>query len=602
MIKRTFLGLWMARAATAVVLLFCACGLVAGQEQSGSGANSGQAKASQSPQAANGAESEISTRSMDSAIKVRVNLVLVRVVARDGNGNVVADLKKEDFRLLDNGVEQKISTFSVEKADTHGAKQTAAETMKDGANEPSRAPVTDDAKVIPNRFVALVFDDLHMKAAEAMAVHAATAKLFAALTPTDRVAIYSTSGDVQREFTGNTEELRKTLAEMLPRRGIGEGEYECPDITYYMADLIVNKHDPDALATALTESQDNCPLTANDIRANAERILQRNDLLTREGYQHLEKIVMHLTSMPGQRVLVCVSPGFILGDQVMTDNWQLIERAVRAGVVVNTIDAKGLYTADQLPDIAAPSRQPPGKTEMDWQGLESTYRTQAQFESGQVLAGIAASTGGTFFHNRNDLDAAMSRALEAPAVSYLLGFSPQNLKNDGKFHKLKVLMTTPAKYQIQARNGYYAPKKVADPEEMAKQEVRDALFSQDEISDVPVDLKTQFFKTDAASVQLTVLTHLDINGIHFRKAEGRSYNEMVLATAVFDGNGQFVDGQMREIALKLKDSTVERLSHTGFTIKIAFTVKPGTYLVRSVVRGSEGEQMSARNATTVIPN
>jgi len=131
--------------------------------------------------------------------------------------------------------------------------------------------------------------------------------------------------------------------------------------------------------------------------------------------------------------------------------------------------------------------------------------------------------------------------------------------------------------------------------------VREALFSQDEIVDVPVEVKTQFFKVDAASAQLTVFTHLDTKGIHFRKAEGRSYNDVVLATAVFDDNGQFVDGQMREIALKLKDATVERLSGMGLTIKIAFTVKPGTYLVRSVVRGSEGEQMTAKNVTTVIP-
>jgi len=142
---------------------------------------------------------------------------------------------------------------------------------------------------------------------------------------------------------------------------------------------------------------------------------------------------------------------------------------------------------------------------------------------------------------------------------------------------------------------------LADPEEMAKQEVRDALFSQDEIVDVPVDLKTQFFKVDAGEAQLTVFTHLDIKGIHFRKADGRNYNNVVLATAIFDDNGQFVDGQMREIALKLQDSSVERLSASGFTIKISFTVKPGTYLVRSVVRGSEGEQLTARNATTVIP-
>jgi hypothetical protein len=356
-----------------------------------------------------------------------------------------------------------------------------------------------------------------------------------------------------------------------------------------------------ALNVALQESQANCALGPNDILANAQRMLQVGDQNTRMGYQNLDNVVKHLATMPGQRVLVYVSPGFIVGSDVQSTTADVIERAMRAGVVVNTIDARGLYTADQLPDIAAAPVQPPDKSQIDWQGMEGTYRMQAQFEQGQVLAGMAASTGGTYFHNRNDLDVGINQALSAPSVSYLLGFSPQNFKVDGKFHKLKVTIESGKKYQIQARNGYYAPKMLGDLEEMVRQEVRVALFSQDEIVDVPIDLKTQFFKVDAGSAQLSVLTRVNIKEIHFRKADGRNYNNLVLATAVFDNNGQFVAGQMRELTLKLLDSSVQRLNTTGLTVKISFAVKPGTYLVRSVVSASEGEQLTARNATTVIP-
>jgi VWFA-related protein len=205
--------------------------------------------------------------------------------------------------------------------------------------------------------------------------------------------------------------------------------------------LIYNQRDLQALQIALQESQSNCPLTQNDVLANAQRILQVADQNTRSGYQNLENTVKHLAAMSGQRVLVYVSPGFIVGSDLQSTTADLVERAMRAGVVVNTIDARGLYTADQLPDIAAAPVQPPDKTQSDWQGMEGTYRMQAQFEQGQVLAGVAASTGGTYFHNRNDLDVGMNRALSAPSVSYLLGFSPQNLKMDGKFHKMGICLT-----------------------------------------------------------------------------------------------------------------------------------------------------------------
>jgi hypothetical protein len=86
-----------------------------------------------------------------------------------------------------------------------------------------------------------------------------------------------------------------------------------------------------------------------------------------------------------------------------------------------------------------------------------------------------------------------------------------------------------------------------------------------------------------------------------RKAEGRNRNDIVLATGVFDRNGQLVDGQMKEITLKLQDSTVERLKQSGLTFKTVFQVKPGSYIVRSVLRALEGNQLTARNLTTVIP-
>jgi hypothetical protein len=53
--------------------------------------------------------------------------------------------------------------------------------------------------------------------------------------------------------------------------------------------------------------------------------------------------------------------------------------------------------------------------------------------------------------------------------------------------------------------------------------------------------------------------------------------------------------------MKLRDTTYDRLSHSGFIVKSSFDVKPGTYLVRLVVRDAEGSQMAARNGAVVIP-
>jgi len=541
-------------------------------------------------------QNEMSTQRTDAAIKVQVNLVLMRAVVRDAKGNSVSGLKQEDFQIFDKGKRQKISSFSEETAKIareNGAGEGAATEAPAEAAPGSASPAP-----MAQRFIVLVFDDSHMKAADAMAVHSATKKLFATLIPGDRVAIYSTGGKVQQDFTGDAETLRNTLAAIVPHPARGEGEHDCPNITYYQADLIVNKHDREAIQAAIVDAEVNgCP---GNVSADAQRILEQGDALTREGYQSLEQIVKRLDNMPGQRLLVYVSPGFDLTDGVVPHNWGFIERAIRAGVVVNTIDARGLYTANVMPDIdAAPQVAPYKSSTLDYQAAEGRYRMQAQFESGQVLAGIAADTGGRYFHNRNDLDVAMSQALAAPEVSYVLGFRPP--KPDGKFHTLKVKLANGKKYDIEATNGYYASKREPESEAAAKQQIREALFSRDEIVSIPLQVKAQFSKVNSTSAELEVVANVDIRGQRFRKEEGKSCDDLILETGLFDANGELVDGQTKEVALKLSDSTLEKMTHAGLTIRTVLKVKPGTYRVRSVLRDSDSEQLTARNLMTDVP-
>jgi hypothetical protein len=200
------------------------------------------------------------------------------------------------------------------------------------------------------------------------------------------------------------------------------------------------------------------------------------------------------------------------------------------------------------------------------------------------------------------LDEGLREAGAAPGITYLLGFSPQNLKLDGSLHTLKVSFVRKTNYKIQARSGYFAPRHVSDPAEEAKQEIQEALFSQDEVRDLPVDLHTQFFKTGSYQARLAVLTHVDITGVHFRKADGRTRDDLTVATAIFDENGNFVIGGEKIIEMKLLDQTYDKLLRSGINLKTTFDVKPGSYLVRQVVRDSEGAQLAARNGAVVIPN
>jgi VWFA-related protein len=560
------------------------------------------AKSSNAPEHSD--NSELVSQDSPATFKVRVNLVLVRVVVRDNQGKVVTNLRREDFQLFDNRKPQAITFFSSETPESQALRPAATLTANEEATvTPEEAQIA--AKKLPQRFVAVLFDDVHMSTEDTTVVRDAATRLFGALAPSDRVGMFSASGQFQVKFTADHELLGKSLYSVMPHPTTGgAGFHDCPEVTYYQADLIQNKNDSQALAVA-AEDAVQCAFNGDETKiaqANilaqtaAVRSLSSGDQETEYAYRHVEDAIRQLSAMPGQRVMVFVSPGFI-PSTLWPETSDLIDRASHAGIIINTIDARGLYTTDLLGDIADPPRDS-ART----RGFKSSYRVAAQMAQDQVLEQLAYGTGGTFFHNRNDLDEGLREAVAAPPLSYLLGFSPQNLKVDGRFHALKVSLTSKQKYSIQARNGYYAPKTIPNPVEAAKQEIREAIFSQEELHDVPVDLQTQFFKKDASSARLSVLTHFDVKGIHFRKAEGRNADVLTIATAIFDDNGNFVTGGEKTVQMKLLDTTYNRLSRSGLTLKSSYDVKPGTYMVRLVVRDGEGSQMAARNGAVVIPN
>ncbi len=546
-------------------------------------------------------KTELSTKDTETTFKVRVNLVQVKAVVRDSKGQLIRDLKREDFQLYDQGKLQVITTFGVETPETRKKRVEALLKTQQDADDTS-----GDKVALPERFVALVFDDIHLNMGDAAFVRLSAKKLVDGMTPTDRIGIFGTSGQVGLQYTNDKAALEKMLLQIMPRPKMGKinDVTNCPDVSHYMADQALNKNDMTVLGVVAQETlvcmyQSN-PLMVGAARVTAQSALQQalvaGDTDNEFTYRALEDVIRRLATMPGERVLVLASPGFLLSTQFL-DETGIIERANKASIVINTVDARGLYTTDLLGDVSKPLTDTPQTT-----SFKTTYRVQEQTENSYVLGDFAYGTGGTFFQNSNDLASGLDRAGGTPGVSYVLGFSPQNQKMDGKYHTIKVVITEKRKYEVQARRGYYAPRKVDDPKEQARVEMQEAVFSQDEIQDLPLDLQTQYFKTGDAGAHLSVVSRIDLKGMHFRKAEGRNYDDLTVATVIFDENGNFVTGGEKILEMRLLDKTYDRLSQSGVVMKSSFELKPGKYMVRQVIRDSEGSQMAAKNGAVVIPD
>jgi VWFA-related protein len=536
----------------------------------------------------------MATKDSPATFKTRVNLVMVPVVVRDSKGRAVGTLHMEDFQLFDKGKPQVIVKFSAEKS---GPKTKEAPPAIPTLQTEDQTPPPD----IPERFIAYLFDDQHLEFGDLVRSRDAAIRHLASLQITDRAAVYTTSGQDQLEFTDDKDKLRDTMMRIRPRSIMDLGGMaQCPDISYYMADMMINKSDSTALSLAAQEviacNPGMPPNAAGSMaQAAAYHVLAVGSQETRVSLSVLLQVVRRMSGMPGQRTIIVISPGFITPSE-QSEKMDVLERAIHGNVLINSLDARGLWTDPSL-DASRPSNAHSAQ----FLTFKSQYDRDAASAQADVLAEMAYGTGGSFFQNNNDLDEGFRRLATAPEFYYLLGFSPQNLKLDGNFHSLKVSLKLRAGLDVQARKGYYAPKKLSDAAETAKQEIEEALLSRDEMHDLPVELHTRFFKTGDKDATLTVLCRMDPKHIQFRKADGRNYNTITIVSVIFDRNGNFISGLQKVVELRLKDNTLAQLTTEGMSVKTNFSVNPGTYMVRLVVRDSEGQLMSAANSAVTIP-
>jgi VWFA-related protein len=546
-------------------------------------------------------------------IRAQRNEVQVRVVVRDAKGNAVGGLTKDNFRLTDNGKPQVVTVFTVEsnKA-TPTAKPPAPAAAKSA--EPSEAePVLE----LPQRYVAFFFDDLVVTFEDLVRTREATERFIASsMQPMDRAGVFTSSGMGALDFTDDRAKLHEALANLQPHPRTVSAENDCPPLTPYEAYLIDDQHDDTMLNIAIWEvvscacggSLHFCT-DAQDRAQMAARIAWAHDKdQSRQALHVLESLVRRLGSLPGQRTILWLSQGFLALD-LQSDLDQLIDRALREHVVINALDARGLWV--DIPGGDASEHNILKFTDTEQLGSSpidpslfaklAMYRKTGRDMNQDVMAAVARDTGGVFVHNTNDYDGGLRRAAALPEFSYLLAFSPQDLKYDGKFHKLKVELVNAKGPSVQARNGYFAPNQALRLEDRARQEIEDAVFAREEYHEFPVELQTQYFKLNDTQARLSVTAHLDTRALRFHKEGDRNRVGLKLVCAAFDRDGNLVDGTQRNVDLLLREATLAHLQSAGLNIRGQLKISAGSYALRVVVYEIDSARMTALNRTVEIP-
>ncbi len=394
-------------------------------------------------------------------IRVDVRQVLVPVLVFDKSGHSVSDLKQSNFRVLENGVEQAITSFRVETSGEAGVESAPNPPAAD-ASKPL-APTSKPALAAPPRHTYLiVIDSLHTSFSNLHAVRESLQKFFTSEPPGDSqygvIAIGQSMTIVQNLTRDPAKALAslddKAFLKMFSGSRSSSASREIQDFMRHMQEVraLVDSGDPSG------------PPQRDALPAEAEGVAGMDRNYTTTLLSGLRDLVRQLAKGTEHRTLLLISDGFQLSPG--RDAWQLLQAyfpelprlslrgldrmqsefeavvkvASRSNVIINTIDSRGLYT--------------PSWTDASMSGPNSSVSSRVisvmnsmQSEAGMTLTEFSAATGGTSYQNSNDLFAGIRKAVAEGRNYYTLGYVSTNAAMDGKFRGITV--------EVKGRKGHF---------------------------------------------------------------------------------------------------------------------------------------------------
>ncbi|MGB7295810.1 MAG: VWA domain-containing protein [Candidatus Aminicenantales bacterium] len=517
--------------------------------------------------------------------EVTVTLKLVQVFVVDKKGNPIVDLGKDDFDVFDNGKKQAITEFE---------KHTLILPPAGAGPKPANleeTPLPPSRHLMPRKFF-LFFDFAYntpkglIKAKEA-ALHFIDSQLL----PTDEVGVLSYSGLENLELWEYLTADHKRVREVVESFGLKKlsGRIDNLQEKYYEAVTGQNPADAAAWGGATLKGSEK-RLPDMGAKPDLERTFELKSLKFAErGELHavmfadsITDLALALRYIPGQKNIVLFSSGvpysLIYGIQAPYGD-------VRFGSFGNSL-LKQRYD-DMLSELTASNCIIYAlDTEDAGSSLKKETRTMGVF----TLQKMTAATGGKYFGNINRYEEHVERIQNLTGCYYVLGYSVDE-KWDGAFHTIKVEVGRPGG-EVHAQRGYYNPKLFKEYSELEKMlHLVDLALNEEPVFQTPAlfsVVRRPCPPAGTSNVCLSAECPVDgIGEILLGKYE--------IVGIVFDENGNTVE-------LKRDEGTTPQKPTAMMTHSFEFTLEPGTYECRVIIRNLETGRGAVGGISVTIEN
>ncbi len=532
-------------------------------------------------------------KEQDEVIRLKSDLIELRVVVTDKSGRVIDTLKKEDFELIDDGRPQEINFFSLERILPASAPSTPGETV-------AREAAPAEAASSVTRTVVFFVDTIHLTASDMPMVKQSLRRFLSQqVSDQDMVALITSSGalGLLEQFTKDRRVTAMAVERLRALKVASDYEFSPA-----LAAGVTREEVLDVIGEATTTAikilgfREGPILDKPEVRARirAKMILDRAAAQRKAALNTLKAVVERMAEMPGQRMIVMLSPGFSLQDHLGgfdTKELQFVtSRAVRSGVVIYTIDARGLQTLEGF-DAAMP---------VDNGGYSE------QKDKQNILNALAKDTGGEFYFNTNDLSRSVNKALEENQIYYTLGYYPTLDEGDKGFHRITVKVKGHPEYSVRTQRGYFpeaiAKQNEAEAARTPRERVLKAMSSPLPITSIGVAASADIVKAEAGDGLVSLRVFIDGRSLDYQERGDKHAFALELTTAVFDLRGKPVHGFNDTIDGALPGDKFELARKNGLSHLRNLTLKPGLYQVRVVLREPATERLGTAITWFEVPD
>jgi VWFA-related protein len=510
------------------------------------------------------------------AIRVATELVLVNVVARDKKGNLVRDLKREDFTVLEDGQKQQVSSFDFEKIDELALAgqttptATGSEAAVPGAAPSARPQATIDAR--DRRLILLFFDFSAMEVDQIdRAVDSAKKYVNAKMQSADLIAIVSLSTNMRLDLDF-TDDKKKVLSVLNAyNSGSGQG------------------FDNGATGSSEGAAETSGAFTADD--ADYNTFSADRKLLA------LQSIIQAVGKLPQKKSLIYFSNGVT---QSGVDNQSALRAvtaaAVKANVAIYPLDVRGLQA---LPG-GGEAQNASLHGQSAYTGASVLNDLNSNAASQETLSTLAADTGGKAFFDSNDFSGVFSQVQKDTSAYYILGYTSSNHAKDGRFRHIKVVLNRPD-VKLEYRAGYYAGRDFEHSNHTDReQQIQDELASDLPATDVAVFAGTAYFRRDDSHYFLAVSLVVPGSQISFVQEKEKDNATLDIAGVVLEG-GKFPVGHLRD-SVKLAVESTQQVRRKNVQYNTSFLLAPGGYHLKFVVRENRTGRMGTFETDVQVPD